>query len=798
MIAKRPGLSAISIVALGLGLGLTTTMWSIVYGVLLRPLPFEDAGRIVAVHRTNPANLSERWNVDIRDYDAWRSAETAFEDLGGFSGALLTLSGDGRPERYRGSYLTPNTLRLLRVPRAHLGRLFTEDDDAPGSVPVLLLGYEVWRTRFSGDSALIGRTLRVNGKTAEVIGVMPRGFGFPVHDQMWLPLIVDRGRLDPDNAPQVEVFGRLKPGVTITHALHDLRSLDQRLASDPATRDGQLLPVVEPYAESVLGREPRAVLFTMLAAVLGVLLIACSNVANLLLARVASRAKEVAVRRALGASRWRIASQLLAESLVLSVVGALAGLGIAVVGVRLFNDGLYDHVPDVPFFVRIEVDLPVLGSLAVLTVLSSVLVSALPAFQATGAAFADVLKDEGRGATSLRLGRFSRGLVIAEIALTCALLIGTGFMIQSVIQRSRIDHGVPESDVFTARLAMFETSEVGPTQRRQAWEELVRRLEVLPGQHGVGLMSTLPGMQAGVTMFEVEGRHYEFDRDRPRARLVAVSPGFFSAFALSPLEGRTFGAADISGAAPVAVVTATFAARHFPRATAVGAQVRQGNGRFPIPWRTIVGVIPDIWYQGDADDGVSEVLLVPLFQSGMGPPFSIAVAGDGGDPLRFTDPVRRVVAELDPDQAPSEIRSLEKAIDDEAWFFYVFGALFTAFGAAALFLAAIGVYGVMAFSVTRRTHEIGVRMALGADRRDVVRLFMRQGALQVGIGLAIGVTLAVPLSRGLGFILYRVDTRNPAMFVLVAALLATTGLIATFIPARRAARVDPMVAMRHD
>ena len=798
MIAKHPGLAVVSIVALGLGLGLTTMMWSIVYGVLLRPLPFEGAERIVAVQRTNPVNSRERRNVDIRDLDAWRSAETAFEDLGGFSGALITLSGDGRPERYRGSYVTPNTLRLLRVPRAHLGRWFTDNDDAPGSAPVLIIGYDVWRTRFSGDSGVIGRTLRVNGRSAEVIGVMPSGFGFPDYDVMWLPLIVDRSRLDPDNAPQVEVFGRLKPGVTIVRAREDLRSVDRRLASDPATREGRLLPVVEPYAENALGPEPRTVLLTMLGAVLGVLMIACSNVANLLLARVAARSKEVAVRWALGATRWRIASQLLAESLVLSLAGALVGLGIAIVGVRIFNDGLRSHVRDVPFFVRIEVDVPVLAGVAVLTVLSSFLAGALPAFQATGAAFADVLKDAGRGATSLRLGRFSRGLVIAEIALTCALLIGTGFMVQSVIQRSRIDRGVPATNVFTAKLTMFETSEATPIRRRLAWEELLRRLEVLPGQHGVGVMTTLPGMEAGVTMFEVQGRQYDLDRDRPRARLVAVSPGFFSAFALNPREGRAFGAADITGAAPVAVVTATFAARHFPRASAVGAQVRQGNGRFPLPWRTIVGVIPDIWYEGDSDDGVAEVLLVPLFQSGMSQPFSLAVASDGGDPLLFTDPVRRAVAELDPDQSVFEVRSLETAIADEGWFFYIFGALFTAYGAAALFLAAIGVYGVMAFSVTQRTQEIGVRMALGADRRDVLRLFLRQGALQVGIGLALGVMLAMPLTRGLEFILFRVDTRNPAMFVLIAVLLAATGLLATFIPARRAARIDPMVAMRHD
>jgi len=798
MIAKRPGLSAISIIALGLGLGLTTTMWSIVYGVLLRPLPFDNAGRIMAVQRSSAASPRSRQNVDIRDFDAWRSEETAFEEMGGFSGALITLSGDGKPERYRGSYLTPNTMHVLRVPRPHLGRFFTDDDDDLGSAPVLLLGYDVWRARFNGDSTILGRMLRVKGRGIEVIGVMPPGFGFPDYDVMWMPLVVDRARIDPDNPPQVEVFGRLKPGVSITRAREDLRTVDRSLAAGTDARDGRVLPVVEPFAENALGREPRAVLFTMLAAVLGVLIIACSNVANLLLARVAARSKEIAVRRALGANRWRIASQLVAETMVLSVAGALAGLAIAVVGVRLFNDGLYTHIRDVPFFIRIEVDLPVLAGVAALTLLASLLAGALPALQATGASFTDVLKDEGRGATSLRLGSFSRGLVVAELALTGALLIASGFMIQSVIARGRIDRGVPADNVFTAKLALLESGEVAGRNRRQAWEDLLLRLEALPGQHGVALMSTLPGMTAGITIFEIDGRRYVPDGDRPRTRIVSVSPGFFRSFDLRPLEGRALAATDTRDSPPVAAVTASFAARHFPGASAVGARVRQGNGRFPSPWRTIVGVIPDIWYQGDSDDGVADVMLVPFIQLAFGQPYNIAIAGDGGDPLRFTEPVRRAVGELDPDQSMFEVRSLKKAMDDEGWFFNIFGALFSVFGAAALFLAAIGVYGVMAFSVTRRTQEIGVRMALGADHRDVLLLFMRQGARQVAIGLAIGVALAIPLSRGLEPILFRVNTTNPAIYFLVALLLAATGLFATFIPARRATRIDPMVAMRPD
>jgi putative ABC transport system permease protein len=795
MLRKQPGVAAIAILALGLGIGLTTTMWSIVYGVMLRGLPVEGGERIVAIERTNPLRQIRSSNVAILDYDAWAASQTTFEGLGAFTTGPVNLSGVGRPERYRGASISPNILRLMRV-RPHLGRSFSDEEGTSGGPQALILGYDAWRTRFGADSSVIGRTLRANGTSARVVGVMPKGFQFPELEELWLPLQVDRLRQDRGwGASQVAVVGRLKPGVTIAQAVADLQAVDDRLGREFPQTNAGYRPVIEHYVDHVIGPEPRTMLWTMFAAVVGVLLIACANVANLLLARAASRTREVAVRTALGAGRWRIVSQLLTEALVLSAAGALVGVGIAAVGVRWFNDAIRGRA-EAPYFVDIRVDPPVLLFVTAITLVAGLVAGALPAVQATGSRISEVLKDESRGSSSLRLGRFARGLVITEIALACGLLVGAGFMILSVVRRSRLDYGVPTQAVFTARVGTFETAAFPDSASRQRFfAELVRRVEGLPGQHGVALASTLPGMGAGTSRFELEGTTYASDREHPAARLVFVSPGYFPAFRLRALEGRVLDGGDVGGALPALVVTRRFATRHFPGTSALGRRVRLDRGGNS-PWLTIVGVVPDVWYQG-TDDETPEAMFVPILQRDVRF-LALAVAADGGDPLRFTAAVRGAVAELSPDQPVYDVRPLQKAIDDDGWYFSVFGALFTAFGIAALFLATIGVYGVMSFAVTRRTQEVGVRMALGADGRRVMTMFLRQGAIQVGIGLVLGLGLAFELAQGLKIVLFQVNTRDPVVFAAVILVLVATGLAATLIPARRAARVDPMIALRYD
>jgi putative ABC transport system permease protein len=795
MVFKHPGLAAISILALALGIGLTTTMWSIVYGALLRGLPVEEGDRVMAVYRTNPTRNVQRTSVILHDFDEWRAAQTSFEDLAGYSQGTVNVSGGtGRPERYEGAFITPNALRLLRV-APMLGRWFHDDEGTISGPNAVVLGYDAWRTRFASDSGVIGRTVRANDLAAQIVGVMPPGFKFPSSEELWLPLRVDRLKNPRESVQWVQVFGRLKPRVSATQAAQELQIVEDRLARDyPKTNAGYRAAVMR-YTDYDIGPEPHTLLWTMMGAVLGVLLIACSNVANLLLARAAARTKEVAVRTALGASRWRIVSQLLAESLVLSFAGALAGLGIAVYGVRLFNDAI-TNATTIPYYIVMKVDLPVLVFVTAITFVAGVIAGVLPALQATGSKISDVLKDESRGSSSMRLGRFSKGLVIAEIGLAGGLLIASGFMIQSVVQRSRFDYGVPTRSIFTARVGLFETTYPDSASRQQFWQGLLQRLEGLPAQRGVALTTNLPGLGTGTRRFSVEGTSYRNDQDRPQARVAAVSTGYFGAFELHALEGRLLGAGDVGSAMPVAVVTKNFAARHFSGSSPLGRRVRLGDGESRAPWLTIVGVIPNVWYNG-TDDEKFEALLTPIGQADYRF-LSVAVASESGDPLRFAEPVRGAVTQLNPDQPIYFVRTLQKAIDDQGWFYRVFGVLFSVFGFAALLLAAIGVYGVMSFSVTRRTQEVGVRMALGAGGGDVLRMFLRQGAVQVGFGLVIALGLAILLSKGLKVVLFQVNTSNPVMFAAVMGALALTGLVAIFIPARRAARVDPMVALRYD
>jgi predicted permease len=795
MLVKHPGLAAIAITALALGLGLTTTMWSITWGGILRGLPFEEADRILHLERARPSHGINSYGVPLSDFAAWREQQKSFEDLAAFSEGTVNLSGpEGRPERFEGGFVTAATFRLLRVQPLR-GRLFTDQDNLPGAAPVAILGWDIWQNRFGGDPAILGKTLRANGATREIVGIMPKGFMFPTNASVWLPREVNPLATPWGEGEQLEVMGRLKPGATMAGAKEEFAGICARLAQEHPKENEGVAPIIKPFTEEYIGQEPILMLWTMMAAVFGVLLIACSNVANLLLARAATRTKEVAVRTALGASRWRIVSQLLTESLVLSGIGALLGTGIAWAGTRMFVNAIRDTEP--PFWIDIRLDGPVLAFSAGITLLAALVSGVLPALQATGSNVHEVLKDESRGASSLRIGRFSRALVVAELALSGGLLVAAGFMIQSVVQLSRFDYGVPTQNVFTARLGLFETSYPDSASHARFWNALEQRLQAIPGQNGVALMTTLPGLEGWRQNFALEGKTYAKEQDYPTTRQVAVTPGWFGTFAVQPVEGRLLGPGDIGGALPVAVVTRGFAREHFGGTSPLGRRFRIGGAESKEPWLTVVGVVPDVWYDGtDNDDAVRAVVFTPIGQGDFRF-LSIAVAAKG-DPLALAQTVQAAVSAIDPDQPIYFVRSLADAIRRSGWFYGVFGTLFMVFGGAALFLATVGVYGVMSFSVSRRTREIGVRMALGASTRDVVRMFLRQGGAQALIGLSAGLVLAAFLAKGLTLVMFQVNTGNPLMYAGVTAAMAVTSLVATWVPARRAVAVDPNIALRYD
>ena len=791
ILRKNPGPSLFAVLALTLGIGLTVMMFSIVYGALLRGLPFDEPQELVHLERSNVERGIESMEVTIHDYTDWREQQRqSFTDLGAWYSGTVNVADGESPERYDGAFITPSTFALLGV-RPVLGRSFMEEDRQTGAPMVMLIGHQLWQERYDGDPGVIGRTVRVNGEPGTIVGVMPEGFLFPFQQQVWVPLRLDPIALARGEGTTLEVMGRLRPGVTIDRAMVEMSGIAQRLAAEYPQTNAGIAPIIQPFTEEFIGEEPTRLLYTMLGAVFLVLLIACANVANLLMSRAATRTKEVGIRTALGASKTRIVLQFLTEAFLLALAGAAAGLAIAWVGVRAFNSAIADTGP--PFWIDIRIDAAAVLFTLGLAALAALVAGAIPALHAARANVNDILKDESRGSSSFRLGRFSKGIVVVEIALSCGLLIGAGLMTKSVTKLRTLDFGFP-TDVFTARVALMEADYPDSVARALFIEQLVPRLQQVPEIEALALSTALPGLGSGGPNVRIEGQDYDLEGELPWARGNSVSATYFETYGVRVQEGRSFTEQDRMESLPVAMVNQAFATRYFSDESAVGRRIR--FGREPdAPWVTIVGVVPDMFEKG-LDDEVPEAVYTPLAQAP--PRFFSITARTRGEPLAITQKVREAVVSIDGDLPIYFVRTLQSAIDQSYWFFSVFGALFMVFGAAALFLAGVGLYGVMATSVAQRTREMGVRMALGAQARDVLALIFRQGFVQIGIGLVLGLGLAVGVSNLLTIVLYEVDPRDPIVFVAIITFLIAAASLACFVPARRATRVDPNVALRSE
>jgi predicted permease len=795
MLLKAPGNTAVSVMALALGIGLTTTMFSITYGVIHRGLPFEDSHRIMSIGRNNVAEDIQRMGVAVHDFLDWREQQTSFENLGGFYNGTVNVSGlEGRPERFSGAFMMAGGMDMLRVPPL-MGRLFVEGEDQPGSPHVAILGYAVWQNHFGSDPDVIGRTVRMNGEVTTIVGVMPEGFLFPMNEQLWVPYRQNVSEMERGDGTWLGVFGRLKDGVSLEAAQAEFSTIAQRLAMEyPETNEG-IGATIEPYTERFVGSQLSALLYTMLAAVFLVLVIACVNVANLLLARVSVRSKELAIRSALGAGRWRIVAQFLSETFTLAAVGAGLGLGIAWVGIRLFDNAVARSDP--PYWMTFELDGAVLLFAITLTAIAAVMAGILPALKASGAKVNEILKDESRGTSSLRIGKLSKSLVVAEIAFSCGLLVAAGLMIKSVVNLGNLEFGFETENVMTARVGLFVSDYPDETVRLQFFEELVARLDAHPGVAEASLTSGLPTTgRGGRPNFAVEGEIYEADQDYPFARRTIITPNHFETFGVSVLQGRDFGTQDTRENLPVALVNLPFAERYFPGESPIGRRIRVGESDSEEPWLTIVGVVPDM-YLDPPENEEPEGFYLPLSQNDARF-LSIAVRAAGGDASALAPVLRDVVMAVDSDLPIYWVRTVAEEVAENTWIFKVFSALFVAFGAAALFLGAIGLYGVMAFYVSRRTQELGVRMALGAQTGDVMKLVLKQGLFQLGLGLFLGLGIAALLSRGLEVLLFEVEPWDPVIFFLIALMLFLVGMLATYVPARRATLVDPVQALRYE
>ena len=797
MLLKTPGLSLVAVLTLALGVGMTTQTYSGLDGTILRGIPVPDRDRFLSVsERVDRLGISED-DTPFHDYLDLKERQSVFEELGAYYWTNLNLSGDeGPPERVSGAGVSANALRVVGV-QPMLGRVFEEGDDALEAPRRIVLSYDLWKNRFGARPDVVGGTVRVNGESMEVIGVMPEGFHFPFDQVAWVPWHWDPAtiaRRDYD----VEVFGRSRPGVTEEQVDADLARVSREIESVyPESNEGVRL-WARPFTERYMPPQISAVMFLMLAVTFGVLLIACANVANLLMARASARGKEVAIRTALGASRFRVIRQLLAEALVLALLGGVLGVAVAYWGVEAFKESIVGIQK--PYWIDPRMDLPTLAFAFGVTLLASLVAGTLPALRASGLGVGDALRDEARGSSSRSLGRFTSALVIGEIAVSCGLLITSGLMIRSIVNVNNADLGFDPGPVLSGRVVL-QAADYPTREARQAFfRSLEEKLAAEPGVVSVALGHSLPALGASRWAVRVDGDTYATDGDVPTVNGGVATQGFFETMGIPVLQGRTFEPGEIWDAAdPVAVVNQTFVRKYLAGRAPLGERIRLGRASTDTPWARIVGVVGDV-HVGGGVGGIGDdkqrgefVYLTPATMDLSGVAVAVKTSGDPG---AMASRLRAVVAEIDPNLPVFELAPMRTAISQATWAFGLFGSLFTIFGLAALFMASVGLYGVMAFSVAQRRQEIGVRMALGAEPPRVLRMVLREGMMQLAVGTVLGLALGYLLSKPLSYVTYGVSLADPFLYLFILGTLGTAGLLACLLPARSATRADPLEAMR--
>ncbi len=791
-LAKTPLMTGIAGLTLALGIGSATVSFSALNALLLRPLPLiQHQERMLYVNEAIPSQGVEGTDIAYADFVEWRKRSQTLDAIWVYDNRTVILSGTDEPERVLGSGISAGAFQAMGV-QPLLGRNFRPEEDQPNAAPVALLGYGLWQRRFGGQAGVVGRVVTINGQPTTVLGVMPGGWRYPETADLWVPL---RGNEAAARHGFFQYSGHamLKPGVTLAQARAEFATIAAALAREfPATNTGlavSLRPVREEAAEDVA--QLTVLLF---GAVMCVFLIACANVANLLLARASARTREIALRLALGASRARLLRQLLTESLVLGLIGGAGGLLCALWGVDL----LLAAIPvELPFWLRFDFDARVFGFVLVLALLASLLSGLFPALQASRPELVDELKDGGRaGSGGARSHRLRHALVVLEIALALVLLVGAGLMMRSFLALHRVQPGFDAQGVLTFRLGFPPAMTEDPEVFRRFYRELLPRLAALPGVQATAATSGLPGLGlGGFTPIVTEGqREPQKLQETPGALNRSVTPDFFATLRIPRLAGRFFAPTDDAAHPRVAIVDEEFVHRFFPQGDPLGRRFRQvTKPGEPPQWLEIVGVVGTVRRNLDRTEAVPAVYL-PFEQDPRS--FMSVALRIQGDPASTGAAARRAVLATNKDIPIYSLSTFADALARAVWIRRTFGLLFTVFAGIALFLASIGIYGVMSYAVVQRTHEIGVRMALGAQPGNVIRLVVHRGLQLVLAGLAGGFVAAYFASQLLAGSLYGVSPRDPAIFMAVPLLLAAVALLACLIPARRATRVDPLIALR--
>ena len=808
---KKPGFTAVSVVTLALGIGANTAIFSVVNAVLLRPLPYPDSERLVWLSERSP-NFPVM-SISYPDFTDWRAQQTVFEQIGVYNWGSYNLTGAGEPQRLSGARMSADSFAALKV-RPTVGRLFNNDEDKPGAPPLVLLSHELWQTRFESKASVVGRSIDLDGRAYTVIGVMPAGFAFPNRVDIWVPVgpLSDAPNWQSrGNHPGLLGIARIKPGVTLEQARADMEGIAVRLEQQYPDSNSHTRVRIDPLLDNYVSNA-RAALWMLLGSVGLVLLIACANVGNLLLARAAARQREMALRAALGAGRWRIIRQLLTESLLLSLFGAAIGLFLAFGGIRLILALSREAIPRAA---EIHMDAGVLAFTGAVALLTGVLFGLAPAWQASRPDVQGTLKDTARSTTGGR-ARLRHGLVVAEVALTLLLLTGAGLLLRSFHRLQQVNPGFSHERVLSFRLDLPERKYATEEQQHAFFQNLLESLRVLPGVQAVGISSQFPfGQDGWQTSFLIEGQPEPPPGERPSMEVTVASPDYFQAMGIPLLRGRYFNEQDnrehlrgqdqsgltqgqrwVSGL-NVIIVDREFAQRYWPNENPIGQRVRLPWGRDnQNPVLTIVGVVERVKLQRlNEQGGFVQAYLSAAQATDRG---RAVVVKTTVEPETIATAVRQRVLALDAEQPIYNLQTLEALRDSSLTSERLNLSLLCIFAGVALTLAVIGLYGVLAYAVTQRQREIGVRMALGAQRRDVLELVVGQGMRLVLAGVGIGLIGAFSLTRLLRGLLFGVGPMDPVTFAATPLLLAIAALLACWLPAARASRVDPMEALRYE
>jgi putative ABC transport system permease protein len=820
VLVKEKSFCALAIIVLALGIGAVTTMFSVVNGVMLRGFSFPTSERLMSVNFIDPTSknfFGFNGQISGMDFQEFRPVQKSFEYLAAYlNGSTVNVTVDGNPRRYTGGYVTEDFMRALGMSPL-MGRDFAAADDKPGAEKVAIIGYGLWQRDFGGEASVVGKAVRINGTPATIIGVMPKGFAFPVNEELWVPLFCEfpvRPRNDPRNINPA-VLGALKPGVSVDQANAEFSGFAKRFSeayadTNKAFNTAQVEPLLKTYTPLPL----RGTLLTMLAFCVGVLLIACVNVMNMQFARATLRAKELAIRSSLGATRARLVRQMLTESLLVAGMGAALGIGLAygAVGWLTATFRNLDNPP--PSWITFDIDMPVLVITVAATLLAAVVSGLLPAWMSSRANMAEALKEGGRGNTNLRVGLVSRALVVFQVCVTFILLIGSLLQVRSILKQQTIDYGYDTTGLMSARMGLMDGDYPTPAARRIFYDRLQRELSQQPDFEAVALTSRFRMVFDGSGPIEIEGKEYKEKKDRPRANWEQITPTFFDVTGQRTLQGRGFSEDDLDTKLPVAIVNAAFAKKHYGTESPLGRRFRtvDNNTEQPGPWRTIIGVVSTVRMLPPFNiPNVDESgFYVPFYASPTGPVQAEPLANQfatlivkphpGQSAESLANVVRRDVSKVDPNLPLYFVDTPQKNQDGFVAPSRIIATMFSVFGLVAAVLASVGIYGVMSFAVSQRTQEFGVRMALGADRPKILGMVLRQGSHQVALGVVIGLALALALTTlggdAIGNLLFGVRARDPLTFSAVLALIGLVSFVAMLVPAQRATRVDPMIALR--